>query len=83
MRPVQFGYRFPGEDFEPWADRAFRLIEDGSLEDAITIADAYTITAGFTPTRSINAATATVTQLANLIATFLDDLQKRSTNRVE
>jgi hypothetical protein len=83
MRQVQFGWRFPGEDFAPWAERALRTIEDASLEDAIVIADAYTL-GTFTPLRALpNTGTITATQVANVFATFLDDLQKRSVNRVE
>jgi hypothetical protein len=83
MRQMSFGFRFPGEDFEPWAERAFREIENGSIEDAITIADSYTL-GTFTPTRALpNTGTITATQLGNVFATFIDDLQKRSVNRAE
>jgi hypothetical protein len=83
MRPVLFGFKFPGEPFEAWAERGFREIENCSLEDAIVVADSYTL-GTFTPLRALPATGAiTATQVANVLATFIDDLQKRSANRVE
>jgi hypothetical protein len=82
MRPLSLGYRFQGENFQQWAERAFREIELCSLEDAIVVADSYTVS-NFTASRTLNAGTATTTQLANFVATFINDLQKRSANRVE
>jgi hypothetical protein len=82
MRPVVLGFRFYDEPFEQWAERALHDIENASIEDAMVVADAYTVS-NFTASRTLNAGTATTTQLANFIATFIDDLQKRSPNRVE
>jgi hypothetical protein len=82
MRPISLGFRFIDEDFSAWAERSFRTVEDASQEDATVIADTYSVS-NFTPTRTLNAGTATATQVANFIATFIDDLQKRSPNRVE
>jgi hypothetical protein len=82
MRPLSLGYRFFSEDFTAWAERAFREIENASQEDAIVVADSYTVS-NFTATRTLNAGTATLPQLAAFVATFIDDLQKRSPNRVE
>jgi hypothetical protein len=82
MRPITLGFRFYGEDFETWAERALHEIENASIEDATVIADTYTVS-NFTASRTLNAGTATATQVANVLATFIDDLQKRSPNRVE
>ena len=81
MRPVQLGFRFGGS-FETWAEAALRQIEHASQEDATIIADAFTVS-NFTVTRTLDAGTATATQIANFLATFIDDLQKRGTNRAE
>jgi len=59
---------------------AFQEISNASREDAVSIADAYTVT-NFTASRTLNAGTATLAQLAAFVATFIDDLQKRGPNR--
>jgi hypothetical protein len=43
------------------------------------IADAFTIVGTFTPTRTLNMSTATLADLRNVVATFLNDMQQRGT----
>jgi hypothetical protein len=59
---------------------AFQEISNASREDAVAIADGYTVT-NFTASRTLNAGTATTAQVAAFIATLIDDLQKRGQNR--
>jgi hypothetical protein len=59
---------------------AFTELSNASREDAVLIADSYTVT-NFTASRTLNAGTATTAQLAAFVATFIDDLQKRGPNR--
>jgi hypothetical protein len=82
MRQLSLGFRFPGEDPIEWMERAIREIERASLEDAMIVADSYTVS-NFTESRSLSASTATTAQLANFVATFIYDLQRRSANRAE
>jgi hypothetical protein len=60
---------------------ALREIEKASLEgDAGQVADAYTVT-NFTETRTLDAGTATASDVADVLATLISDLQKRGTKR--
>jgi len=80
MRRVTFLKRGKFEDQEHYLQRALQDISDASLEDAIYIADGFTVT-NFTPSRTLNAGTATATQVANAFCTFIDDLKKRGSRR--
>lgn len=82
MREISVGTPVPGQSFEDFAKGIFQQIEQASREDALTIADGYSVV-NFTTTRTLDASTATTAQLANFIATFIDDLQKRGPNRVQ
>lgn len=60
---------------------ALREIEQAADEDyAADAADGFTVT-NYTETRTLNAATATATDVANVLATFLFDLKKRGSKR--
>lgn len=86
MRPnLSLGWMRAGESPEEFVNRTLRLLEEASQEDAMVIADAYNVTlpGGFNPVRTIDPSTASLTVLANFIATFITDLQKRSINRAE
>ena len=62
---------------------ALRQIEQASQEDAMVIADDYTVTLPATLQRTFNPGTATLADVANVLATFLWDLQHRGSNRGE
>lgn len=51
-----------------------------SREDALVIADDYIITPGFTVQRTL-APGATITDVVNVLCTFMTDLKKRGTKR--
>ena len=83
MRPVQLGSPISNEEaaFRQWVKSAFREIEEASNEHNTGVtADAYT-SSNYTETRALNAGTATVADVANVLATFLDDLRKRGVKR--
>ena len=82
MRTVVFMPRGPGEDQDSYMRRVLTQISDASYEDALLIADGFSVT-NFTESRSLNASTATVTQLANFVATFITDLKKRGSKRTQ
>jgi hypothetical protein len=82
MRQVSFGYRLPGESPDDYLQRALRQLEEASLEDAMQIADGFEL-GEFTETHTLNPTTATTADVANFLATFISDLQKRGPNRVE
>jgi hypothetical protein len=79
---LNLGKQGMNEGIETFVQRSFRTLEEASNEDAMVIADSYTVS-NFTDTRSLNAGTATLAQLAAFVATFISDLQKRSINRAE
>jgi hypothetical protein len=80
MRPVTFGY--PLGDFTQYVMDSLREIENASNEGVFAVADGFTVS-NFTVTRTLNAGTATTADIANFLATLIDDLQKRGPNRVE
>jgi hypothetical protein len=64
-----------------WIFEQFKEIERASAEnDAGEIADAFTIE-NHTPTYSLDVATATATDVANVLATFLTALKRRGIKR--
>lgn len=64
-----------------WLLRAVMDIAQAS-NDQITeeVADAYTLS-NVTPTRTLDPTTATATDVANVLATLLQDMQKRGVKR--
>lgn len=70
---------WPGE--VAWAVRSLKTIERASFEDAETIFDDLTITGTYTATRTLDADTATLSDLIAFVATLVSDIQKRGQNR--
>lgn len=64
-----------------WAIRALREIELASFEDIEATFDEYTVEGTITETRTFNAATASATDLRNVLATIISDIQKRGSKR--
>lgn len=84
MRPVQLG-PFPStqpiEKQIQWLAQAVAAIAAASRDsDPNVYADDYTIT-NITESRSLNCDTATTAQLADVVATFLQDHQTRGSKR--
>ena len=64
-----------------WVMNGFRELErELNTAGAEEIADAYTVE-NFTETRTLNAGTATVEDVANVLCTLLYDLKQRGTKR--
>lgn len=83
MRPVSFGSPPPVKDaerFATWVKDCMSEIDRASNEQAEAVADAYA-PSNYTATRTLDAGTATATDVANVICTFLDDLKNRGTKR--
>ena len=66
------------EQHRQWVHDAIQTIEQASHEDAdvSVIAQDFTIS-NYTETRTLNAGTATLADLANVVATFIDDIKAR------
>ena len=75
MRPLIFA-RMPNEKAEEFAERCFRMISDATHEDIDQVFEVVTVS-NFTPTRTLDASTATVSDIANFLATIVDDIKKR------
>lgn len=78
MRRLALGMPATGmpQDVAQWAIQALQEIERASYEGVEEVVNAYAVS-NFTPTRSLNAGTATTTDIANLLCTLIDDIQKR------
>lgn len=73
MRPVRLGK----DDIAT----SLREIERASQEERfVDIADAYTVT-NYTPSRTLDATTATATQVAHFLATLIQDLKAGQVKR--
>lgn len=70
----------PRDEFGKWVHESLRRIENESAITVAHLADQYTIS-NHTPTRSLNMATATATDIGNFIATFISDLKNRGSKR--
>jgi hypothetical protein len=65
-----------------WLHAQLRAIEAASREnDLVTIANAFTISGTYTTTRTLNVATATLSDLIAFVATFIDDCKKGGSTR--
>lgn len=69
------------ETIERWLIGELRDIETSfRLGDVGPIADSYTVS-NFTETRTLDASTATLSDILDVFCTFIDDLQQRGTKR--
>jgi hypothetical protein len=80
MRPVSLSAS-QGQSFEDWVRASLREIEDASQQDALLIADDFTV-GTFTELRALpNTGTVTAAQVGNFLATFINDMHKRGSRR--
>lgn len=85
MKKVSFGTPpFSPQTVTPewrWTFEAIKKIEQASSEQITEeIADAFTLL-NVVETRTLDASTATVTDIANVLGTFLQDMKKRGSKR--
>lgn len=67
--------------FERWVASALSELERASHEQVmVDIAEAYTVT-NYTVSRTLNAGTATTQELADFVATLIDDLKAGEVKR--
>lgn len=74
MRQLSFGS--PGPELDPWVASVLREIENASNEDAQQVFDDFTVSGTFTTTRTLDADTATLSDLIAFVATLVSDIQK-------
>lgn len=63
----------PAQYDQGWAARLVQVLEQRSVEDSAPHAIGYSVS-NHTPTRSLNMATATATDIGNFVATLVSDL---------
>lgn len=83
MRPVFLGQPASKKDeeiFKEWVSTCFAEIELASQDDLPQMVKDFTVT-NYTATRTLNAGTATATDIANVLCTLINDLQKRGMKR--
>lgn len=83
MRPVYLGKpSAAGDDkmFRAWVLEAMAQIENASNDSTAQIAKDFTIT-NHTATRTLDASTATLADLKNVVCTLIEDMQKGGMKR--
>ena len=83
MRPVSLGKPANPKDLEAWkrwAQEAFSELERASYEDLSAVAGDFTVT-NFTETRTLDAGTATLADVADVLCTFIQDIRNRGMKR--
>ena len=82
MRRVFLGQKTADDNqaFRKWAEQALREIESASEDDIADVFGDFTVT-GFTNTRSLNATTATLSDVASFLCTLVNDLSNRGSKR--
>lgn len=63
-----------------WVTEALAEIERASYDDAITVVDAYTVE-NHTPTRTLDAGTAVLADVIDVLCTLIEDLKNRGVKR--
>ena len=78
MRPVSLGQPASQrpEAWKKWIEDCFAELERASYDDLAAVAQDFTVT-NYTPTRTLNAGTANLATVANVLCTFIADLQNR------
>lgn len=83
MRPVFLGLPANKDDdklFKEWVAGCFSEIELASQDDIPVIVKSF-VTTNYTATRTLDASTATAADVAKVLCTLINDLQKRGMKR--
>lgn len=79
MKRLSFGQQFGS--FEQWATECFRQIESATAEDIEAVVADFTVTGTLTELRTIDAGTATLAQVRDVLCTLISDIKKRGQKR--
>jgi hypothetical protein len=82
MRPLILGGPISDDPkaFQDWVKQAMAEIESSSNDGVETVFDGFTINT-YTVTRTLSPATATATDVANVLATLISDIKARGAKR--
>lgn len=84
MRPVALGRPYGNDPnvFRKWVLECFAEIERAAQDELGLIANDFTVS-GHTQTRTLDAATATTSDIADVLCTLIEDLQNRGMKRTQ
>ena len=83
MRPISLGQPSVIADdkrFRTWVLQCMAEIERASYDDLADVANDFTVS-NHTKTRTLDASTGTLTDVKNVLCTFIEDLQNRGMKR--
>lgn len=83
MRPVSLGRPTRSDELDQWkkwVESCFAELERASHEDISAVAGDFTVT-GHTLTRTLDAGTATLADVTDVLCTFIEDLRNRGSKR--
>lgn len=82
MRPVTLGSPIgpPSDEFQRWVRAAFNEIERASYDDMANVFNDFTVT-GHTDTRTLDAGTAVLADVVNVLCTLIEDMKSRGMKR--
>ncbi len=82
MRPVSLQQPISKrpEDFEKWVKECFAELERASHEDVSVVVKDFTVS-NHTPTRTLDAGTAVLADVTDVLCTLIKDMQNRGMKR--
>lgn len=82
MRPVSLGRPAAKQDeqWKTWVEDCFAELELAAQEDVATMVRDFTVS-NYTATRTLDAGTATLADVANTLCTLIRDMQNRGMKR--
>lgn len=82
MRPISLGKpsAISAEHWKKWCEECFAEIERASYEDVAEVARDFTVT-NLTDLRTLNVSTATTSEIARFLGTFVRDIRNRGMKR--
>jgi hypothetical protein len=83
MRPIILGQPTALRDdkaFRTWVMECMNEIERASYDDVAVVANDFTVT-NHTKTRTLDASTAVLADVINVLCTFIEDIQNRGAKR--
>lgn len=78
MRQLLFD-RAPNESTDEFLDRSLQAISEATFQDLDEVLQSYAVT-GFSAKRDLDAGTATVADVANFLATLINDIKSAGQN---
>jgi hypothetical protein len=82
MRRLSFGDPLPGSgSFERFVMEALREIERATVDDIEAVVSEFKVTGDYTESRTLDAESATLGDVRDFLATFVNDIKNRGQKR--